>query len=403
VEQLAIQSHTPEAWRLYGDAFGFVPDPMILRAGEIFLNGSSGGAKLQRNPFGLWEALDQNILALVEFFDMVATRDRIPLINYWDSYDRADLSRSIEALLPSKVSNVEIEANVYKTIKEGALIALADLDLAAAPAGAFGVLRETAIFGYDWKPTLAVQHSSDPEVAAAVVKLAALDDARQSIAQFLLGGLIFGGFAQASQTRHYIQPKRSRLFLGVTSGHDKISSLGSQAEDEIFTAAETSLRGGKIEFRRVVTLPPVLPYLLASNPAPLRPEDLLAKALEFPTTTDGRSYIAAARAQRADGVEARRVEDLSQVAHHEALEWLAPYSKLVPEKSQSLDIKLSSELIGLSGAEASFKLGIPRWLRIWWNDKVPFGGVSKTFRRMWMAEASYRDLSAKLFRIWSTN
>jgi len=72
MEQLSIQSHTPEGWRLYADTFGFVPDPMILRAGEIFLNGASGGAKLQRNLFSLWEALEQNILAVVEFFDMVA-------------------------------------------------------------------------------------------------------------------------------------------------------------------------------------------------------------------------------------------------------------------------------------------------------------------------------------------
>jgi hypothetical protein len=360
MEQLTIPSHTPEAWRLYGDTFGFVPDPMILRAGEIFLNGSNGGAKLHRNLFRLWEALEQNILGLVEFFDMVATRDRIPLINYWYTYDRAELSQSIEALLPGKVCNVEIGYDVYKTIKEGALVALADLDLAAAPADAFGMLMETAVFGYDWKPDLAVPDSSDPEVAAATSKLTALDGPRLPIAQFLLGGLIFGGFAQASQTRHYIQPKRSRLFLGVTAAQDKVSPLSAQAEDEIFTAAEVALRGGKVEFRRAATLPPVLPYLLASNPAPQRPEDLLAKALEFPTTPDGRNYVAAARALRADGIEARRVEDLSQVEHHAALEWLARYSNLVPEKSQSLDIKQSSELIGLPGAEASFKLGIPR-------------------------------------------
>jgi hypothetical protein len=281
--------------------------------------------------------------------------------------------------------------------------ALAALDLTAAPAGAFEMLTETAVFGYDWKPALTVPDTMDPEVTAAAMKLAALDGSRLAIAQFLLGGLIFGGFAQASRTRHYIQPKRSRLFLGVTAAQDKVSSLSAQAEDEIFSAAEVALRGGEVEFCRTVTLPPVLPYLLESNPALLRPEDLLAKALEFPTTPDGRNYVAAARALRADGVEARRVEDLSQVEHHAALEWLAPYSNLVPEKSQSLDIKLSSELIGLPGAEASFKLRIPRWLRIWWNDKVPFGGLSKTFRRMWMAEASYKDLAGKLYRIWSTN
>jgi hypothetical protein len=403
MEQLTIPSHTPEAWRRYRDAFGFVPDPMILRAGELFLNGSKGAATLNQNMLGLWEALEQNVMGLVEFFDMVATRDRIPLINYWYTYDRADLLQSIETLLPGKVWNVEIGNDVYKTIKEGALIALSGFDLAAAPVNAFGMLNETAVFGYDWKPHLEVRDSNDPEVTAAAMKLAQLDDTQRPIAQFLLAGLIFGGFAQASHTQHYIQPKRSRLFLGVTTAHDKGSSLSWQAEDEIFATAELALRGLKAEVRRGPTLPPVLPYLLESEPVPVRPVDLLTKALEFHTTRSGRHYVAAAQALRRDGIEARRVEDLSQIERHAALQWLAPYSNLVSEKSRSLDIKLTSALIGRPGAEVSFKLGVPRWLRIWWNDKVPFGGLSKTFRRMWMAQASYKNLSEKLYEIWSSN
>ena len=37
---------------------------------------------------------------------------------------------------------------------------------------------------------------------------------------FLLGGFIFSGFAQASGTIHYIQPKRARFFLGLAAEQD---------------------------------------------------------------------------------------------------------------------------------------------------------------------------------------
>ena len=50
------------------------------------------------------------------------------------------------------------------------------------------------------------------------------------------------GFAQASRTQHYIQQKRSRLFLGVTAARDKGSSLSGQVEDEIFATAEAAMR-----------------------------------------------------------------------------------------------------------------------------------------------------------------
>jgi hypothetical protein len=41
------------------------------------------------------------------------------------------------------------------------------------------------------------------------------EEARR-LAAFLLGGLIFGGYAQQMESEHFLQPKRSRLFLAVS-------------------------------------------------------------------------------------------------------------------------------------------------------------------------------------------
>lgn len=402
MEQLDVTEHTVKAWGAYRAKFGFVPDPMILRAGEVFLNGSTGSAQLGPSGFPVWYVLQENIAGIVDFFDMIAIYDHIPLINYWDTFDRMSLAQSIERLLPEKLCKVEIGSEVYNSIKEGALLNLATLDPAALPAaGTASALREMAIFGYDWKPGLAFP-TSNTAVSLAGQKFEGLDAQTKEVARFLLGGLIFSGFAQASRTRHYIQPKRSRLYLGLTASSGQIGNLSAQEENEIFSGAEAALAGDKVEIRHLAAVPPILPYLLAQKPRPEKPADLLTSALEFPYSRVGRNYLKAVRAIREDGIDARQIEDLSQREHKAALDYLAPYSKLDANRSSPLDVKLKSELIGLPpGAEATFKLGIPSWLKIWWNDKVPFGGMHKMFRRMWMAKESYDDLSTKLHNIWS--
>jgi hypothetical protein len=402
MEQLDITEHTAKAWSAYRAKFGFVPDPMILRAGEIFLNGSTGSAQLGPSGFPVWDVLQENIAGVVDFFDIIATYDQIPLINYWDTFDRMSLAESIERLLPQKLCKVEIGSDVYNTVKEGAILNLATLDPETLPAaGAASALQEMAIFGYDWKPGLAAA-SSDTAVSLAGQKLEELDTQAKEVARFLLGGLIFSGFAQASRTRHYIQPKRSRLYLGLTASAGQIGNLGAQEENGIFDTAVAALSGNKVEIRHLAAVPPVLPYLLAQKPTPKKPTDLLTSVLEFPYSQIGQNYLKAVRAIREDGIDARQIEDLSQREHKTALDYLAPYSKLDEHRSSPLEVKLKSELVGLPpGAEAAFKLGIPTWLKVWWNDKVPFGGMHKMFRRMWMATESYNDLSTKLYNIWS--
>jgi hypothetical protein len=107
---------------------------------------------------------------------------------------------------------------------------------------------------------------------------------------------------------------------------------------------------------------------------------------------------------RADGIQARRAEDMIKQERDKALAFLAPYSKLDAERSRSLEIKLSAETVGLPvkfSGETTAKIGVPNWLRVWWNDNVPFGGMRKTLRRMWMAGDSYQDLSGRLRNLWA--
>ncbi len=399
MDKLEIRAHTMQDWNAY-TRFGFVPDPMIIRAGEIFASGLTASKRLSQYDWQVWEALQLNIGSIVDFFDMLVTRTAIPLIDYNGTFEPLVFDAPRETF-PARDLFCEVEVGhvVYEEIKKGALIKLADLDLARIGDQALRPLRELEAFRYDWNPELSIG-TYDPELAAKTQSLANLTGAHKQLAQFLLGGLIFGGYAQASNTTHYIQSKRSRYYLGLTTSPEALTDLSSEGEDSIFDGAHQSLKNSGVEAWRSRPAPPVLPYLLDITPKPWSGAKLVEAALNFRNRQEGADYVAAVNILRADGIAAHRMEDMLAMEHKQALDMLAPYSRLDQQKSEGLDWKLSSDLIGLPGGEVKGKLRLPTWLRVWWNDHIPFGGMRKTMRRMWMADAAYRDLSAKLEEAW---
>lgn len=402
METLYIDHHSLAGWASYANKFGFVPDPMILRTGEVFLNGASGASKMERTDFNIWNALQENMGALLDFFDMIVVRDAIPLISYGDTFDRANILLPLDGLLPDRMSPVEISHEVYNAVKKGALLNLAKFDLSIL--ASFGVLaRELDAFRYDWEPKLSVS-DIDPSLDEATKKFSTIDQSTRVVAQFLLGGLIFSGFAQASQSDHYVQPKRARYFLGLTAAPDKAGYFSNLDEDAIFEATAASLTETRIEFRNADPLPPVLPYLLALG-EPVGVRTLLDRALAFRQSSEGAIYRKAFSDVRADGLKARRIEDAIKVEQKKALQFLAPYSNIDTDRSRSLELNLSFDLfktpLTTICASTTAQIRIPTWLRLWWNDSISFGGMRKTMRRMWMAEESYRNLTGKLGAIWA--
>lgn len=403
MQPLMITTHSLAGWSPYAEQFGFVPDPMILRTGEVFLNGASGSGALERSDFDVWRALLENLGGLLDFFDMVVTRDTIPLINYGDTFDRMRVVAPLDQILPNRTRNVEVDYTVYNTIKKGALLRLAELDPVALRNFGCLVDGELNALRYDWKPSLDAPYSDEATVATRK-KLEGIDATARTAAQFLLGGFIFSGFAQASATTHYIQPKRARFFLGLTAAPGEAGMFSGGDEENIFRGVEERLRGTNVLAQKIAPLPPVLPYLLAQG-EPGSARALLDRALAFRESPQGAIYRKATNQIRSDGTEARRVEDVARLERESAIALLAPYSKLDTERSRSLDVKLSAETTAVPltklTAETTLKLKIPTWLRIWWNDEIPFGGIHKTLRRMWMASESYEDLASKLQRVWA--
>ena len=111
-----------------------VLDPMVYRAGEIFLRGRSGRAlgnspAIPLDETRAWDFLDKNLLALGFFFDAVILNERLPIFNYGDTFDmHLDFDqRSFAALNDADqpaIEPVDVTGGAYRLIKEEALAAL---------------------------------------------------------------------------------------------------------------------------------------------------------------------------------------------------------------------------------------------------------------------------------------
>ena len=390
---LQISEHSVAAWQKFAKAAQFVPDPMIIRAGEVFANGAKGAKALSRPDMDVLAALRDNIAGLIEFFDLVVVYDRVPLINYKYTFDIDSVPTQITTLLGERALPVTIGYEAYEQIKTGAVASLAAID--PGRIAQFGQqLAELDSLRYDWRPTLEGVKSG-----GWLTQAAQLDESTRRAAQFLLGGLIFSGFAQASLTDHIIQPKRSRFFLALTAELPIAGGVTHADEDAVFATAEMALQGTTAKTRRLDALPPVLPYLLAKAPPDVTAGDLLKRALDFANTKDGDNFRKAVALVRGDGVGASQTADLAKAAKAEALALLQPYS--TPADTEGgLKVEVSLGLEGPS-VSASRPLPPPAWQKLGWNEYVPFGGLRKTFRRMWLASESFEVLEKRLIAAWA--
>src|SRR3954451_22853064 len=96
---VSISSREPHAWKDFTDRTDCVPDAMIIRAAELFLNGRHA-CRLQRlDEDAVWEALDRNVDGILTFFDLLLTRDAVPLVNYHDTFQPDTYTPAARSLL----------------------------------------------------------------------------------------------------------------------------------------------------------------------------------------------------------------------------------------------------------------------------------------------------------------
>ncbi len=228
-----------EAWdKLVGDGLGIIIDPVVLRIGQLFLEGATRNAVEDERR---WSAIESDLGALITFFDLVIIRKQFPAFNYGDTFDRDMFGDPLGDLVNAEndkvIVHVDVEFRMYRLAKAAAL---ADLEerISAGPfvsrALADNILAMTDAIQYEWSPGLERLEGH------------MTGDKERKVARFLLGQLVFSAYAQQTGAPHVLAPQRSRIVtaLGLQS-----QQADESAESEIFDELRRRSKDAGAEWR----------------------------------------------------------------------------------------------------------------------------------------------------------
>lgn len=430
-----ITVNHPEEWgKLSGKGLGVIIDPFVFRVGQFFLEGKEAGP-------GRWQAIESDLGALVNFFDLIVLHDQLPAFNYPDTYDtldRRDLDPQTHEIVPTvefrdplgnvlnaegdkTLVHVDVEHYLYREAKEAALDQLGRRMAEGPfvpPATADEILRALEAVQYEWEPRLEMLEPQLP------------DSRSKRLARFLLGQLVFAGYAQQTGAPHVLAPKRS-VFLTAVGLRTELSVGSAQtasAEKAIYGELARRIRDAGPGWRddELPWTPSFLPFLLKRiNPYREGPDVLLRRAKELRESKAVRRY----RELRNDlmsedairSVKARG--DLAKAADKVADELQLGREEL--EVSRHLVVELLPKALGgAAGAAGGFIVAGPPGAvagavagalsedalrqvheRVWGLciDRLPFRSSRRLLARSVRAEYELKDqLGPELEKVWTT-
>lgn len=248
-----------------------IVDPMVFRTADLFLSGRPHFDADDSYADQVWETISLNIGGLATFFDGIIMRRRLPIFSYWDTFQEGRLlalNEKGEFLAP-----VVVTGEVYKKSKESAIESLKACKPIPDKLGD-QILAELEAFGYTWQPYFEGQEQLSPR------------DRR--LQTFLLGGLIFGGYAQQLsikhetadfQAEHVLQPKRSQLFLASVLGDVGRTTTKEPLLIQRLKRISKDLPEEVLHTIELPAAPTFLPLLLRYKPK--TPRELLELALKW--------------------------------------------------------------------------------------------------------------------------
>jgi hypothetical protein len=238
-----------------------VPDPMVMRVADLFIGGKPFAVQSKLDPDEVWSAIESNADGLISFFHLLMTRERIPLIDYEYTFNTTNFQALGDIAVP-------LHPPAYTDIKGRAMNELAKLDLRRIPQERLDELtyrrkEELRAVGYEWFPDPGPQFAGDSRILGTI----------------LLGGLIFGAYAQISGSDHVLQSTRNALLLELTQPAEG-PLWGAWQEAELFERLNAVVSTDPRLSYRYRELPPtILPYLIEKKPRNSR--ELLDEALEI--------------------------------------------------------------------------------------------------------------------------
>jgi hypothetical protein len=251
---------------------GLVVDPLIYRLGQYFLTGerAAGPESVTR-----WDAINSDLTSLVTFLDLVVLYDQLPAFNYQDTFAEGSvgvLQNAMNGFGAQILVNVDVEHDLYRQIKHAAMWQLQQR-ISAGPfisqSVASATLATLDAIKYEWRPDLEVLEQHLP------------DNDQRRLARYMLGQLIFSGYAQQTGAPHIVSPRRSAFLVSAGLGPEG-SHFGS--ESGMYDELRRRLRDAGDGWRdfAVPWTPSFVPYLLKkANVYREGPDVLLKRAIDL--------------------------------------------------------------------------------------------------------------------------
>lgn len=380
-----VTIHDTSDWKNQLAAKGLktVVDPMVFRSGEFFLKGASG----VQDPESIWGLLSANIQAIGMFFDCLVLNDKIPVFNYGDTFDsELNFDQRVLTRVNQKAEilyDVDVEYQCYQQVKWAAL---AELKKAyegprkIQPGVAREILSELSAAEYRWKPYLGELES----------QLTSNDE--KQLAGFLLGALIFGGYAQLMESEQILQPKRSRILLALAL-HAK--SSGHKVEEDLFaelrTIAHTAMED--LPWR-----PSFFPYLLSKADTPSAILQEVVKLRKSQPVAEYRQWLQHVMQDRKDNGKISREtrQDVKKLVQNVERK-LGAISSL---PRVEIKVTIADAIIGKPPGGVDFT-PVLQGLWGWFLDSLPGNRYRKLLTRAVVEDYQYVALENRVKTVWS--
>jgi hypothetical protein len=401
-----------------------IVDPAIYRIGQIFLEGRLDDSDYSNAQ---WQAVANDVAGLANFFDLIVLHDRLPAFNYAATFDFNFHGRNKLSELVNQqqqiILDVDVKLGAYMEAKQGALEQLAKRASSGrliSDVATRDILTALTEIEYRWEPDL---QGLEDELRK--------DQDQVRVARFLLGVLLFGGYAQQSGAPHTLSPRRSKL---IAEAGLRIKESSQTAEDELYDELGRRFRDAGEGWRdeELPWTPTFLPFMLERLDDPYRqgPDTLLKEAVKLRNSEAIQEY----RKLRADVLapdnsekqqEARRKlkEAAGRVSQHLGTDWQAlgrtrhflvgVFPKAIGAAAGgALGAALGGPIGAPIGAGVGGLAGVvgeealkPVHARLWgWViDRLPYRSASKLLTRSILDDYKKRkDLAKTLHTVWKT-
>jgi hypothetical protein len=320
--------------------------------------------------------------------DSIILYDKLPVFNYADTFDS---ELNFGELIPQAVNNeeqiffdVDVQYEAYRRIKDATLEELSRIytgEKKVTEKLVSDILKELSWADYKWAPGL--------EYLEKEIK----DQKELKLVRFLLGGLIFGKYAEKIGGEHLLQPKRSELLVKLSLNNSDMNRFNLFDKLKEFS---NILQSEEVPWR-----PTFLPYLLSKAD---NTKSLFNEVIRLRKTNEVKDY-------RQWWKEITGEWQMGKISNEKRRE-VEAIRKAIEKKT---DIKPGASLLELKAdfvapfegkPPISAKFDLMPFLKTIWGltvNSLPGKRHRKLLTRLLTTDNEYRNINVAVHKVWQTS